>query len=127
MQEHTLGIKVYLEDTDAEGIVYHANYLKYFERARSEILEARGVPLAEMNTRRRLFVVHEMHIKFQRPARLGDELEVRSSYQRASDYRVTFHQSAHRPGESSPLVSAEVQVVCVDPEGNLKDLPEGIF
>jgi tol-pal system-associated acyl-CoA thioesterase len=124
---HRLTVKVYLEDTDAEGRVYHANYLKYFERSRSEILEHQGLKLADWAKEDRLYVVHEMHIKFKRPALLGDSLEVGTTYRRASDFRVTFQHALFHPGDGTPLVTAEAQVVCVDRRGNLQELPAGIL
>ena len=67
---HRLRAKVYLEDTDAQGIVYHANYLKYCERSRTEVLGLSGYTLGEMQARGYLFVVYEMHLRFYaaRPA-----------------------------------------------------------
>jgi tol-pal system-associated acyl-CoA thioesterase len=122
MEEHRFTVKVYLEDTDAIGIVYYANYLKFLERARSEFLEGLGVPAGD-----RQYVVHEMHIKFIKPSRMGDLLEVRSTARRASDYRVTFAQKVYLQGAQTLLVSAEVQVACVDSEGNLAEFPEGLL
>jgi tol-pal system-associated acyl-CoA thioesterase len=121
MEAHCLPVKVYLEDTDALGIVYHSNYLKYMERSRHEMLAGH---LGVLNGRR--FVVHEMHIKFQRPARLGDQLEVRSTAKQASEYRITFFQEVVLLREDLQLAAAEVQVTCVDSQGTLTEIPEGI-
>jgi tol-pal system-associated acyl-CoA thioesterase len=126
MQESTLHAKIYLEDTDAQGIVYHANYLKYFERARSEIMVGLGFDLRDQLRGKRRFVVHEMNLKFKEPALLGDQIEVRSEFRRTSGYRLTFDQRALRSSDEQLLVSAKVDVVCVDGEGNLSSLPEQI-
>ena len=122
MKPHLAQMKVYLEDTDAIGIVYHANYLKYMERSRSDILEEFSGQLQG-----RQFVVHEMQIKFIRPARLGDRVEVSTTARRASDYRITFQQKVFLAQGEVQLVNAEVQVTCVDPEGNLTEVPDGIL
>lgn len=121
MEPHRLPVKVYLEDTDAIGIVYHSNYLKYMERSRHEMLAGNTVSLDG-----RQFVVHEMHIKFLRPARLGDQLEVRTTATRASDYRITFTQEVVLVPDGLQLASAEVQVTCVDSQGALTEIPEEI-
>jgi len=123
MEGHCLAVKVYLEDTDAQGIVYHANYLKFFERARSEILAGMGIELAGQGRGTQRFVVHEVEMKYRKPALLGDELEIVTSFEPLSEYRLLFHHGVHRDGDKAPLVSAEVQVVCVDERGELIELP----
>ncbi len=120
---HTLQFRVYLEDTDAQGIVYHANYLRYFERGRSEILEQLGTPLDQIARPDCKLVVYEARIKFRRPAVLGDRIEVTSSLEKASDYRLTFRQQIRRQGEDPVLVSGEVDVVAIDQNGTLVELP----
>jgi len=124
---HTLSLSVYLEDTDAQGIVYHANYLKFCERARTEMLAAAGAPLAEMQAKGIIFVVHELTIKYQRAGRLGDRLEVRSEASSSSPYRMTFDQKVFRAGEDKPLVRATVEVVAVDGGGALRKMPEELI
>jgi acyl-CoA thioester hydrolase len=66
--DHVLRIRVYLEDTDAQGHVYYANYLHYFERGRSELLESLGIPMVEIARPDCRLVVYEIRIKFRRPA-----------------------------------------------------------
>jgi tol-pal system-associated acyl-CoA thioesterase len=124
--EHRLLLRIYLEDTDAQGIVYHANYLRYFERARSEVIESLGVSIRNVVSVDRRYVVYEMHIKFRQPAFLGDRLEVVTSMQRSSEYRLTFHQRISREMEPRPLVTAEVDVVCIDQSGKLAVLPKNL-
>lgn len=120
MEEHRLEVRVYLEDTDAQGVVYHANYLKFFERARTDILATLGVERTALADRLR-FVVHEMNIRFRRPARLGDMLTIITRMEASSEYRLVFLQQARREGEL--LVEARVDVVCVDPAGGLMEIP----
>jgi tol-pal system-associated acyl-CoA thioesterase len=122
-KDHVLEFRVYLEDTDAQGIVYYANYLRYFERGRSEILETLGVPMSEVTRPNSRLVVYEIRVKFKRPAVLGDKIEVVTSMMRASEYRITFRQQVRRRGEDEPLVSGEVDVVAIGPDGTLKELP----
>jgi tol-pal system-associated acyl-CoA thioesterase len=121
--EHVLELRVYLEDTDAQGIVYYANYLRYFERGRSEILESLGIPMHEVAQPDCRLVVYEIRVKFRRPAFLGDRIEVLTSMLRASDYRLTFRQQIRRRGEDEALVSGEVDVVAIGRDGALKELP----
>jgi len=127
MRQLQIDVKVYLEDTDAQGIVYHANYLKYCERARTDILEAEGYTLAQMQQRGFTFVVHEMHLKYKSPARLHDKLQVLTSVERASSLRMTFFHKVLKDGEDTPLFVAEAQVVAIDENGGLRELPDGLL
>jgi tol-pal system-associated acyl-CoA thioesterase len=122
-KEQVLEFRVYLEDTDAQGIVYHANYLRYFERGRSEYLEYLGIPMDEVARPDCRLVVYEVRVKFRRPANLGDRIEVVTSMLHASEYRLTFKQQIRRQGDVDPLVSGEVDVVAIDQTGTLKELP----
>ena len=127
MKQHTLPIKVYLEDTDAQGIVYHANYLKFCERARTDLLQEAGYSLRSLQDEGWTFVVHEMHLKFHRPARLLDQLEVRSTAQRASQFRVRFEQKVYRALDNELLYTSEVNVVAIGDSGELREVPITIF
>jgi len=122
-KDHVLQFRVYLEDTDALRIVYHANYLRFFERGRSEFLESLGVPMDQVAQPDCRLVVYETRIKFRRPAFLGDRIEVLTSTLRASEFRLTFRQQIRRRGEDEALVSGETDIVAVDRNGNLTELP----
>lgn len=122
-EEHILELRVYLEDTDAQGIVYHANYLRYFERGRSEIFESLGIPMNQIAHTDCRLVVYEIRVKFRRPILFGERIEVLTSMQRESEYRLNFRQRIRRKGEDEALVSGEVDVVAVDQNGTLRELP----
>ena len=122
--EHRVSFKVYYEDTDCIGMVYHANYLKFMERGRTEFVGASGRSIAEWNERGIVVVVYSMNIKFKKPAVLGDTVDVVSTFRIDSDYRGTFRQRVERDGEL--LVSADVEVVCLDEQQQLCELPEDL-
>ena len=122
-EDHILELRVYLEDTDAQGIVYHANYLRYFERGRSEIFESLGIPMDRIARPECKLVVYEARIKFRRPVLFGDRIEVLTSMRRESAYRLNFRQGIRRKGETEALVSGEVDVVAIDGNGTLTELP----
>jgi acyl-CoA thioester hydrolase len=125
--EMRTAIKVYLEDTDALGIVYHANYLKYFERARTDYLELHGAGLKGAQDRGFRFVVHALSIQYHRSAVLGDRLEIATIIRQASSYRLAFEHRAFRAGEPEPLTSAKVDVVCIDTDGELAEITEDLL
>jgi acyl-CoA thioester hydrolase len=109
----TWAVRVYYEDTDAGGIVFYANYLKFFERARTEWLRAAGVGQQELLEREgACFVVKNISLDYHSPARLDDELSLTLTVEKLGRASVQFAQQAWR-GEQL-LVSALVKVGCVD-------------
>ena len=106
-------VRVYYEDTDAGGIVFYANYLKFFERARTEWLRAAGVSQhALLHDHGAIFVVKQTCVDYHAPARLDDVLKLTLSIEKLGRASVLFKQQA-RCGESL-LASASVKVGCVD-------------
>jgi len=106
-------VRVYFEDTDAAGIVYYANYLKYFERCRTEWLRALGIGQRDLAASEGLqFVVTEFAVKYLRPARLDDELLLDAAIAERGRSFLVFRQHAWRGTEL--LASARVKVACVD-------------
>jgi acyl-CoA thioester hydrolase len=101
--------RVYFEDTDAGGVVYHAQYIKFLERARTEWLRYLGFTNSELERNyKMLFVVSEIAVEFVKPARLDDALNVSVAIENLGRVRVTFHQEIRR-GEDI-LVKARVAV-----------------
>lgn len=111
-----LPIRVYYEDTDASGVVYHARYLHWFERARSEWLRARGYSHRELTERfGAAFTVASVEINYRRPARLDDLLDATVSVAKYGHASLIFEQRLQLPGDSqNSLATARVKVVCVD-------------
>ena len=127
LHEFNWQVRVYYEDTDTGGIVYYANYLKYFERARTEWLRASGVNQQQMKDEYQcMFVVKATAVEYHAPARLDDELNLTVVVERLGRASVNFVQEAwcrHRL-----LVSGKVKAVCVD-SINLRPtgIPDEIF
>ncbi|RZJ16228.1 MAG: tol-pal system-associated acyl-CoA thioesterase [Brevundimonas sp.] len=114
---HLLPVRVYYEDTDFTGLVYHANYVRYFERGRSDFLRLAGIGHAELldGDRPLAFVVSQMALKFIRPARIDDALVVRTVYESFRGVRLKIRQAVERDGEV--LCTAEVEVICIHLDG----------
>ena len=123
MHRHT--VFIYYEDTDLSGVVYHANYLKYFERAREHML-GRGELVRLLEEEGTGFVVYKAALTFRKGAGLGDELEIRTVARKESPYRAIFDQSVWRPGDPSALVEGQIEMVCVDAQQKLVPLPVSI-
>jgi len=106
-------VRVYYEDTDAAGVVYYANYLKFMERARTEWLAAIGHPLAAFEREHGIvFVVHRCEIDYRRPARLNDVLEVTVEIIDHGPARLVARQEVLRDG--AVLTSARIVLACLD-------------
>ena len=105
-------IRVYYRDTDAGGMVFHANYLSFMECARTELLQSLGFDLGELARRDHvLFVVHSAQIAYHKPALLNDSLTVTARVARAGRARLVFEQAVSR--EEEVLASAEPTLACV--------------
>ena len=114
---HLYALRVYYEDTDAGGIVYHANYLRYAERARTEALRAMGIPHAEMVERFGLmFVVRRIEVDYQRAARLDDSLTVVTESLQVAGASLVLRQDVR--GQHATCAVLTVRLACVRPGEN---------
>ena len=119
---HHWPIRVYYEDTDVAGIVYYANYLKFAERARTEMLRLAGVNQSEMAKRYGMaFAVRNCAIDFRAPARLDDLIEVRSRFTEMAGATVSVAQAIWRDAEK--LVCLDVRVACLRENGRPTRVP----
>lgn len=122
-QVHHFPTRIYYEDTDHSGVVYHANYLKFFERAREDII---GVEtLARMWHGENIgFAVYKAGLGFHDGAVFGDLLDIRTSWEKQGDYRIVFFHEAWRPHGKKPAVSCTLELVCLGPEKKLMPIPD---
>lgn len=108
-------VRVYWEDTDASGVVYHANYLRWFERARTEWLRARGFDQERLRVEQGVaFTVASLEIRYLRPAHLDDALSVEVAVAEARRASLSFRQALRRAADGELLSEASVRVGCVD-------------
>jgi acyl-CoA thioester hydrolase len=123
-------LRVYWEDTDAGGIVYYANYLKFFERARTEWLRSRGIhQQALLQETGGMFVVIDAQIKYRQSARLDDELLLTTSLQAPGRAAMTLHQQAWRgnAGAAVLLCEATIRASWVNAQGKPARIPQAIL
>jgi acyl-CoA thioester hydrolase len=109
--------RIYWEDTDAGGIVYYANYLKFMERARSEWLRSIGIEQSELLQQGLMFVVVDVEVHFHKPARYGELLQVTAGIETLSRASLTFDQQVLREqasAEPQVLLTGRVRVACLD-------------
>ncbi|WP_026841627.1 tol-pal system-associated acyl-CoA thioesterase [Citrifermentans bremense] len=119
-------VRIYYEDTDAGGVVYHSNYISYMERARTEFLRKHGLSVREMHDMGIIFPVVSIEANFRAPARLDDLLEVRTQIAALKNSSFTAAQQVVRKEDGKLLVEAKVTLACVNPEMRPRRLPQEI-
>ena len=116
--------KIYYHDTDAGGVVYYANYLKYLEEARTELLREEGVNIGELADKGILFAVKRTEINYKAPARYADTLTIMASISKVKNASLEFTQSIKRGDQT--LVEAKTQLVCIDSNFMLQVIPDEV-
>jgi acyl-CoA thioester hydrolase len=124
---HVLHQRVYYEDTDFSGLVYHARYLHFLERGRTDYLRCLGVEqsrLINLDEEGLVFVVHRMEVDFRAPARMDDVLRVETVTEKAGGAKMVLRQRVMR--EARLLIEARVVIAVVNRHGRPRRLPEGL-
>jgi acyl-CoA thioester hydrolase len=122
---HTFPLRVYYEDTDAAGMVYHANYLKFAERGRSEMLRSIGFGHRRLGSEDGVgFAVRRCSVDYLAPARLEDALTVDTMLGQVGAATLTVHQQIRRDGEL--LVDIDLLVACIGRDGRPRRLPSAL-
>ena len=121
--EHRFALTVYFEDTDTAGVVYYANYLRFMERARSDMIRAVGIDQgAVLRSGGDAYYVADVHIRYLAPARLGDDLVVVSAVEHVRAASVVIHQRVMRGAEQ--LTDAKVTAAFLDSSGRPRRQPK---
>jgi len=116
-------VRVFYEDTDHSGVVYHSNYLKFFERAREDYIGYDQ--LVDMWNKDGLgFAVYKADIIYHEGAEFGDVLDIRTTARMEGDYRVMWHHEAWRKDGKKAAVTADIQLVCINRDKKLQKIPE---
>ena len=109
-----LNITIYIEDTDFQGFVYHANYLKFFERARSDFLSSNKISQKTLRINNLAFVVKKINLNYVSAAELGDDLIIKTSVEKKSDARMIFFQKVISKNDNREHVNGEVEVCFIN-------------
>ncbi|HKT35012.1 MAG TPA: YbgC/FadM family acyl-CoA thioesterase [Nitrospira sp.] len=118
----SIDVRIYYEDTDCGGIVYYANYLKYFERARTHYLEARGLSVAELMKAGRIFVVVHAELEYRAPARYGETLEIETTVPEMSAAAITFAHVLRERESRRLVVEGSARLAVTDGNGKITRL-----
>ena len=123
MNEFSYKLKVFYEDTDSGGVVYYANYLKFFERARTEAITQIGLSNKKLLEENGIFIiVKSCNIEYKKPAKLEDQIEIKSNIISISNTSFKMRQKALRDNEI--ITDCEIHLVIVDKKGKPSKIPE---
>ena len=119
-------VQIYYEDTDHSGVVYHPNFLKYFERAREHVIDSDM--LAKLWDEQGLgFAVYKANMSFQDGVIFAEVCDIRTSYTVDGKYKTLWRQEVWRPNASKPAVIGEIELVCMDKDKRLQPVPEEVL
>ena len=122
---HTWPLRVYYEDTDAAGVVYYANYLKFAERARTEMLHQANIDQMRLRDEHGVvFAVRACNADYQKPARLGDEIVVETAVGKVGGASIALRQSVMKDGVN--LVVMQITLVCMNSDGRATRIPQEV-
>lgn len=120
-------MRIYYEDTDAGGVVYHANYLRYFERGRTEYLRERGLSVGELATQGYIFPVIRLEIEYRAPAVHDDLVRVATEVLSVGKTSFTLGQQVVRALDGKLLADGKVTLVCTTPDLKARRLPDDLL
>tara|TARA_B110000238_G_C16106439_1_gene430616 strand:+ start:701 stop:1102 length:402 start_codon:yes stop_codon:yes gene_type:complete len=119
-------VQIYYEDTDHSGVVYHPNFLKYFERAREHVIDSNR--LAKLWSEKGLgFAVYKANMIFQDGVEFAEICDIRTSYQFDGKYKTLWRQEVWRPNAKKPAVIGDIEMVCLDKDKRLQAIPDEIL
>ena len=119
-------VQIYYEDTDHSGVVYHPNFLKYFERAREHVIDSDR--LDKLWREKGLgFAVYKANMTFQDGVEFAEVCDIRTRFEIDGKYKTLWRQEVWRPGASKPAVIADIEMVCLDKKKRLQPLPDDIL
>ena len=125
---HKYKLRVYYEDTDAQGVVYYANYLKFFERARTQFLIDQNISQISLSSFNLAFVIRDINLRYLSPAKLEDRLIVSSTVRSISKARLLFYQQIINPKNDTIICRGEIEVCFLDLAKNKpKSFPEKLL
>lgn len=119
-------VQIYYEDTDHSGVVYHPNFLKYFERAREHVIDSQRLNTL-WNERGIGFAVYKANMTFQEGVEFAEVCDIRTSFVIDGKYKTLWRQEVWRPNATRAAVIGEIEMVCLDKNKQLQPLPEVIL
>lgn len=123
---HTMEVKIYYEDTDAGGVVYYANYLRYMERARTEYMAERGIPVGRLMEEGIFFLIARVEIDYRSPARYGDTIVIETWVPDITAASVIFSHEMKEKTSGRLIAEASAMAVCVNSSHKPRRIPHEV-
>jgi acyl-CoA thioester hydrolase len=118
--------KIYYHDTDAGGVVYYANYLKYLEEARTEYFEQKGISIKNLHNEGFMYAVRKCEIVYKKPARYGDTVICTAEIEKMTAAQIFFNQKIHLKEDNQLLVESKISLVSLNKDFKATAIPENI-
>ncbi|KXO08330.1 4-hydroxybenzoyl-CoA thioesterase family active site [Moritella sp. JT01] len=119
-------VQIYYEDTDHSGVVYHPNFLKYFERAREHVINS-DLLATLWNERGLGFAIYKANLTFQDGVEFAEVCDIRTSFTLDGKYKTVWRQEVWRPNASKAAVIGDIEMVCLDKEKRLQPFPDDVL
>ena len=119
-------VQIYYEDTDHSGVVYHPNFLKYFERAREHVIDSRRLDIL-WREQHLGFAVYKANMTFQDGVEFADICDIRTTFKLDGKFKTLWRQEVWRENATKPAVIADIEMVCLDKNKRLQPIPEEIY
>jgi acyl-CoA thioester hydrolase len=123
---HTMRKRIYCYDTDAEGVVYYGNYMKFLEEARTSFIEDLGFSLKELSKNGYIFAIKRQEIEYKYPIYYGEVIEIKTSVEEITPYRIRFYYEIYN-SENKKTTVARTDMVCISPEFHIKEMPQELI
>lgn len=119
--------RVCYADTDAGGVIYYGNYLRFLEQGRTELLRQMGWKIEDLHREGTIFPVHELKVLYKSPGTLGEELRVRTRLVEVKRFSLQFHTEIESVETGRLLIQAEVKNACINQAGKIRKIPDGML
>ncbi len=120
---HTIKRQIYYYDTDAEGVVYYGNYMRFLEEARTKLLEDAGFNLKQLSEEGYLFAIRRQEIDYKAPIWYGEVVEIKTKIEEITPYRIRFYYEIYNQ-KGNKTTSARTDMVCINPHFHLTEIPQ---
>ena len=123
---HIIKKRIYYYDTDAEGVVYYGNYMRFLEEARTAFIEELGFNMRELSKNGYLFAIKRQEIEYKHPIYYGEIIEIKTLVEEITPYRIRFYYEIYN-SQNKKTTIARTDMVCISPQFSIKEMPDNLI